>query len=59
MLKKRTRHLWDELECPLGAGTSRPTSMPDLTNAILTERAQIPTDTFQNVAESLPRIALM
>jgi hypothetical protein len=28
-------HLWDKLECQLGARPSRPTSVPDLTNALV------------------------
>jgi len=46
-------HLWDELEWR--ARPSRPTSVSDLTNALLDEWAKIPTDTLQNLAESLPR----
>jgi len=48
-------HLWEELECRLQARPSRPTSVPDLTNALFAEWAQIPTDTLQNLVESLPR----
>ncbi|KAK3559772.1 hypothetical protein QTP86_020723 [Hemibagrus guttatus] len=35
-------HLWDELERRLRATPSRPTSVPDLTNALLEERSKIP-----------------
>ncbi|KAK3518759.1 hypothetical protein QTP70_011551 [Hemibagrus guttatus] len=41
-------HLWDELERRLRARPSHPTSVPDLTNALLE-------DTLLNLVESLPR----
>ena len=34
--------LWDELECRLRARTNCPTSVPDLTNALVAEWKQIP-----------------
>ena len=37
------------------AKLSRPTSVPDLTNALLTEKAQIPTDTIQNLVKRLSK----
>ena len=48
-------HLCDELEWRLRVRPSRPTSVPDLTNALLDEWAKIPTDRLQNLVESLPR----
>ncbi|KAK3507703.1 hypothetical protein QTP70_034715 [Hemibagrus guttatus] len=48
-------HLWDELEWRLRARPSRPTSVPDLTNALLEERSKIPINTLLNLVESLPR----
>lgn len=50
-----TEHLWDELERRLRARPSSPTSVSDLTNALLDEWGKIPTDTLQNLVESLPR----
>ena len=48
-------HLWDELERRLRARPSRPTSVPDLINALQNEWAPIPTETLQNLVEGLPR----
>ncbi|XP_058230181.1 protein kish-B isoform X1 [Hemibagrus wyckioides] len=48
-------HLWDELERRLRARPSRPTSMPDLTNALLEERSKIPINILLDLVESLPR----
>ena len=42
-------HLWDEFEGQLRARLSHPTSMPDLTNALLSE------NTLRNLVESRPR----
>ena len=50
-----TEHLGDELERQLRARPFCSTSVPDLTNAILTEWAQIPTNTLQYLVKSLPR----
>ncbi|MCI4391978.1 hypothetical protein PGIGA_G00140630 [Pangasianodon gigas] len=41
-------HLWGELERRLRARPSRPTSVPDLTNALLDEWAKIPTETLKS-----------
>ena len=49
------KHLRDELQRRLRARPSRPTSVSDLTNNLLSEWAEIPTDTLQNLVESLPR----
>ena len=38
-------HLWDELEWRLRARPSGPTSVPDLTNALLEEWSKIPINT--------------
>ena len=48
-------HLWDELEPRLRAGPNRPTSLPDLTNALVAEWKQVPAAMFQHLVESLPR----
>jgi len=48
-------HLWDELVRKLRARPSRPTSLPDLTNALLEEWSKIPINTLLNLVESLPR----
>ena len=48
-------HLWDELECRLRARPNRPTSVPDLNNALVAEWKQLPAAMFQHLAESLPR----
>ncbi len=48
-------HLWDELEWRLRARPSRPTSVCDLTNALLEEWSKTPINTLQNLVESLPR----
>ena len=47
-------HLWDELERRLRARPSHPTSVPDLTNALLEEWSNIPIDTLLNLVDSLP-----
>ena len=36
------KHLWDELERRLRAGPNRPTSVSDLTNALVAEWKQVP-----------------
>ena len=48
-------HLWDELECRLRARPNLPTSLPDLTNALVAEWKQIPAVMFQHLVESLLR----
>ena len=48
-------HLWDELERRLRARPNRLTSVPDLTNALVVERKQVPAAMFQHLVESLPR----
>ncbi|KAL0151286.1 hypothetical protein M9458_053477, partial [Cirrhinus mrigala] len=48
-------HLWDELERRLRARPSRPTSVCDLTNALLKEWSKIPIKTLLNLVDSLPR----
>ncbi|KAL7873868.1 hypothetical protein AOLI_G00129390 [Acnodon oligacanthus] len=50
-------HLWDEPEWRLRARSSRPTSVSDLTNALLEERSKIPMNTLLTLVESLPRRA--
>jgi hypothetical protein len=49
------KHLWDELERRLQARPNHPTSVPDLTNALIAEWKQIPTAMFQHLVEILPR----
>ena len=44
--KQRNRHLWDELEHRLRGRTNRPTSVPDLTNALVAEWNQVPAAIF-------------
>ena len=48
-------HLWYELERRLRARSNRPTSVPDLTNALEAEWKQIPAAMFQHLVESFPR----
>uniref|UniRef100_A0A3P8SGA8 Tc1-like transposase DDE domain-containing protein n=1 Tax=Amphiprion percula TaxID=161767 RepID=A0A3P8SGA8_AMPPE len=48
-------HLWDELERRLRARPSGPTSVCDLTNALLEEWSKIPINTLLNLVDSLPR----
>jgi len=49
-------HLWDKLKRRLRARPSRPTSVPDLTNALLEEWSKIPINiTLLTLVESLPR----
>lgn len=47
--------LWDELERRMRARPSRPTSVCDLTNALLEEWSKIPMNTLLNLVDSLPR----
>jgi hypothetical protein len=46
-------HLWDEFERRLEARPNHPTSVPDLTNALVAEWKQVPTAMFQHLVESL------
>ena len=48
-------HLYYELERRLRARTIRPTSVPDLTTALVNEWKQEPAATFQHLMERLPR----
>uniref|UniRef100_A0A3Q3J269 T-box domain-containing protein n=1 Tax=Monopterus albus TaxID=43700 RepID=A0A3Q3J269_MONAL len=48
-------HLWDELERRLRFRPSRPTSVSDLTNALLEEWSKIPMNTLLNLVDSFPR----
>lgn len=48
-------HLWDESEWRLRAGRSCPTSVSDLTNAVLEEWTKIPINTLLKLVESLHR----
>jgi hypothetical protein len=48
-------HLWDELERRLRARSNHPTSVPDLTNALVAEWEKVPAVMFKHLVESLPR----
>ena len=48
-------HLWVELERWLRAMRIRPTSVADLTNALVAEWKQVPAAMFQHLVESFPR----
>ena len=48
-------HLWDVLERRLRARPKCPTSVPDLTNALVAEWKQVPAAMFQHLVESIPR----
>lgn len=50
-----TAHLWRKLECWLPLRPPCLISLPDFTNALSAEWAEIPTALFQNLLESLPR----
>ena len=52
---KPTNQLWDDLERRLRARPNRPTSVPDLTNALVAEWKQVHAATSQHLVESLPR----
>ena len=52
---KPTEHLWVELEWRLWTRPSRPTSVSDLTNALLEEWSKIPINTLLNLQKRLPR----
>ena len=47
-------HLWDELEQRPSARPSPPTSVCDLTIALVEEWSKIPINTLLNLVESLP-----
>ena len=49
------KHLWDELLRQMRARLNRPTSVPDITNALVAEWKQVPTAMFQRLVEILPR----
>ena len=48
-------HLWDELERRLWARPNRPTSVTNLTNALVAEWKQVSAAMFQHLVENLPR----
>ena len=48
-------HLWNKLERRPGARPNRPTSVPDLANALVAEWKQFPPEMFQHLVESHPR----
>jgi hypothetical protein len=48
-------HLRNELECRLRARPNPPTSVPNLTNALVAEWKQVLAAKFQHLLESLPR----
>ena len=47
--------VWDELKYQLRARPNRPTSVPDLTIALVAEWKQVLAAMFQHLVESLPR----
>jgi hypothetical protein len=49
------KHLWDEFERWLRARLDRPTSVPDLTNAVVAGWMQVPAAMFWHLVQSLPR----
>ena len=51
----KPKQLWDELEHRLQPRPYRPTSVHDLTNALVAEREQIPAARFQKLVEKFPR----
>ena len=53
------QQLWEELERRLRAGPNHPTSVPNLTNALVAEWKQVPVAMFQHIVESLPRQVVM
>ena len=48
------KHLWNELERRLRARPNRPTSVPDLTNALMLNGSKSPAAIFQHLVECLP-----
>ena len=48
-------HLWDELDRRLGIRPNHPTSVPNLTNALVAEWKEVPSAMFQHLVASLPR----
>ena len=51
----RIKLLWDELARRLCARPNRPTSVADLTNALVADWKQVPAAMFQHLVDSLPR----
>ena len=49
------KHVWDELDHRLRARPNCPTSVPDLTNALVAEWKKAPAAMFQHLVESLSR----
>ena len=49
------KHIRDDLESRLQARPNRPTSVSDLTNALVAEWKQVPAAIFQHLVGSLPR----
>ena len=48
-------HLWYQLECRMRVRPNLPTSVPDLTNALVAEWKQVPSAMLQHLVESLRR----
>jgi hypothetical protein len=48
-------HPWDELERQLRARPNRPTSVPELTNALVAEWKQVPAAMFQHLSGKPPQ----
>ncbi len=49
------QHLWDELDCQVQIRAYCPTSMADLTDALVAEWQQIAAARFKNLVENIPR----
>jgi hypothetical protein len=49
------KHLWYESEGRLHARSNHPTSVPDLTNALVAEWKHVPASMFQHLVQSHPR----
>lgn len=56
---KATEHVWDELKPWQCARASHLTAVPDLTNALVAEWAQISMVILQNLVESQPRVEVV
>jgi hypothetical protein len=53
------KHFCDELERQLRARSNLPTSVPNLTNALVAQWKQVLTAMFQHLVESLPNQILL
>jgi hypothetical protein len=53
------KHFWDELEFRLRARLHHPTSVPNLTNALVAEWKQVPVAMFHHQVETLEEWRLL